>query len=392
MLIDSLHTIFSDNKYADKIIEKSFKAHPKWGKRDRKFFAETLYDIVRQWRLLWFCIEKNQTLNKGDLWQIFGAYWFLNHNEVPDLPDFRSFDEQSILDKFEEAKTQMKIVESYPDWLDDYMRNELGAIWDKSAPILNEKALVVLRVNRLKTNIQDLKKRLNSEDVFVEYAGPEYPDALILKERKNVFATKSFKDGLFEMQDGSSQLVAPFMKLEPGMRVVDACAGAGGKTLHIASLMSNKGKIIAMDVEEHKLAELKVRLRRAGVDTVETKHIDSNKVVKRLEGSFDRVLLDVPCSGMGVLKRNPDTKWKLTAERIEELKSIQQSILNDYSKMLKKGGYLIYATCSILPSENSLQVQRFLKNNPNFVLEEEKSIYPHETMFDGFYMARLLKN
>src|SRR5690606_16783159 len=218
----------------------------------------------------------------------------------------------------------------------------------------------------------------------------DYPDALVLRERKNVFITKAFKDGLFEVQDGSSQQVARFMKIAPGLRIIDACAGAGGKTLHMASLMKNKGKISAMDVEEYKLQEMKKRLRRAGVDIVETKLIDSKKVIKRLETTADRVVLDVPCSGLGVLRRNPDTKWKMTEERLEELRQIQQGILSDYSKMVKKGGYLIYATCSLLPSENRDQIDAFLKENESdWEFEEDRKIFPHKDRFDGFYMARM---
>jgi len=183
------------------------------------------------------------------------------------------------------------------------------------------------------------------------------------------------------------------MKVEPGLRVVDACAGAGGKTLHIASLMKNKGKVIAMDIEDWKLQELKKRLRRNGVDIVETRLIDSNKVIKRMESAADRVLLDVPCSGMGVLRRNPDSKWKLTEARLRELQELQREILVQYSSMVKKDGYLIYATCSLLPSENREQINWFLENSnqtqARWQFEEDVALFPHRDRFDGFYMARL---
>jgi 16S rRNA (cytosine967-C5)-methyltransferase len=181
------------------------------------------------------------------------------------------------------------------------------------------------------------------------------------------------------------------MQLEPGMRVVDACAGAGGKTLHIAALMKNKGRIIALDVEKWKLDELQKRARRAGVSNLETRVIESSKTIKRLEKSADRLLLDVPCSGLGVLKRNPDAKWKLSPDFIAEVVTLQQHILQDYGNILKKGGLMVYSTCSILPGENENQVKSFLaKNNGSFELMDERYSWP-SSGFDGFYMALIRK-
>nr|MBX2872260.1 RsmB/NOP family class I SAM-dependent RNA methyltransferase [Saprospiraceae bacterium] len=201
----------------------------------------------------------------------------------------------------------------------------------------------------------------------------------------------AFKQGWFEVQDFSSQQVAHFLEVQPGMRVIDACAGAGGKTLHLGVLMANKGQIIGMDTEAWKLKELKRRAKRNGIFIIQPKPIDSTKVIKRQKESADRLLLDVPCSGLGVLRRNPDAKWKIQAEFLEKIKEQQAHILSNYSKMLKKGGKMVYATCSVLPSENQLQVQKFLaENGDNFVLEEERTISPEEG-YDGFYMARLVR-
>jgi len=193
------------------------------------------------------------------------------------------------------------------------------------------------------------------------------------------------------VQDASSQLVAEFLKIEPGMRIVDACAGAGGKTLHIASITQNKGRIISLDTEQWKLDETKKRARRAGVSNLEIRLIEGSKTMKKLHDTADRLLLDVPCSGLGVIKRNPDAKWKLSLEFINRLKVMQAEIIQDYSKIVKVGGKMVYATCSILPSENQGQVATFLKNNPNYKLEEEKIVLPSESGFDGFYMARIIR-
>ncbi len=192
------------------------------------------------------------------------------------------------------------------------------------------------------------------------------------------------------MQDASSQLVGAALDVQPGMRVVDACAGAGGKTLHLAALMKNKGQIIAMDTEAWKLDNLKKRATRAGITIIEPRLIESSKTIKRLHNSADRLLLDVPCSGLGVLRRNPDAKWKLTHEFISTIKKTQQEILEGYSPIIKKDGVLIYSTCSILPSENTGQVNTFLKASENqFVLQEEKKVFPSESGFDGFYIAKI---
>src|SRR5699024_7181768 len=185
------------------------------------------------------------------------------------------------------------------------------------------------------------------------------------------------------------QKVAELLNPQPGERIVDACAGAGGKSLHIATMMDNKGQIISMDIYESKLKELKRRARRNGIHNIETRLIDSTKVIKKLNKSADRVLIDAPCSGLGVLKRNPDTKWKMNPEFIESIKATQKEILNSYYLMLKHGGTLVYATCSIFPSENELQVRDFLsnENGQDFELLKEEKILSHKTGFDGFYMA-----
>ncbi|MCL4125146.1 UNVERIFIED_CONTAM: hypothetical protein GTU68_009202 [Idotea baltica] len=175
------------------------------------------------------------------------------------------------------------------------------------------------------------------------------------------------------------------------MRVVDACAGAGGKTLHIASLMENKGQIIAMDIYANKLHELKRRAKRNGAHNIETRAIESTKTIKKLYDKADRVLIDSPCSGLGVLRRNPDAKWKLQPDFLDKIRKTQQEILQQYSRMVKVDGKLVYATCSVLPSENQNQVQEFLnsESGKNFTLVKDKKVSAHKSGFDGFYMALL---
>jgi 16S rRNA (cytosine967-C5)-methyltransferase len=175
------------------------------------------------------------------------------------------------------------------------------------------------------------------------------------------------------------------------MRVVDACAGGGGKTLHLAAMMENKGSIIALDTQGWKLEELRKRARRAGASNIETRSIESKKTIKRLYNTADRLLLDVPCSGLGVLRRNPDAKWKLQPEQIDQLRQTQQDILQSYAPITKPGGRMVYATCSILPSENQDQIQTFLASSTgkDFKLISDQKILPQDDGFDGFYMALL---
>lgn len=385
-VIQALEMIFEGNKYADKVIEKVLKQNPKWGARDRRFIAETTYDIVRWQRLLQNITESEP----NDYWKMLGGWCVLHDIPLPNWTEFSDLSEKKIFERLEKMNSIRRFRESIPDWLDTLGEEELGERWDEELHALNEEAHVVLRANTLKISTGDLQHHLEETNIETD-ALQEFPHALVLKQRQNVFRHPAFKEGLFEVQDAASQLIAPFMRVEPGMRVVDACAGAGGKTLHIAALMKNKGRIIAMDVEQWKLEELQKRARRAGVSNLETRIIESSKTIKRLENSADRLLLDVPCSGLGVLKRNPDAKWKLSPEFISNVKELQQHILQDYVNILKPGGLMVYSTCSILLSENEKQIESFLsKNNNKFEFIEEKYSWPSEG-FDGFYMALIRK-
>lgn len=386
-VITNLEEIFVGNRYADKVIEKSLKLDRRWGSRDRRFIAEVTYDIVR-WYRLYSEITEN---TKGDPWTLLGAWCIMNKAELPDWEVFQSISKKRLAKRLEEVQSNRPIRESIPDWLDTVCEKELGARWDTELHALNEKARLVIRANGVKTSRDALQATLKGLEIETEVL-QEAPDALVLGERQNIFTLQEFKDGLFEVQDAGSQRIAPFVDAKPGMRVIDACAGGGGKTLHLAALMQNKGRIVAMDTEDWKLEELKKRARRAGVSNViEARVIDSSKVIKRLEASADRVLLDVPCSGLGVLRRNPDAKWKLSPEFIDDVKVKQQEILSGYSQMVKPGGQLVYSTCSILPSENEAHVQKFIESSEGkFKLDAEQTLMPSEG-FDGFYMARMTR-
>lgn len=381
----ALEAIFEEGQYADKVIERTLKSNPKWGAKDRAFIAETTYEMVRWWRLI------KHLSPSQDYWDLFGTYWLMQGNALPEWEEFARLQPDKIKSKYESI-TDPGLLESIPEWLQNLGSQELGEKWGAEIHALNEEAEVVLRVNTLKTTRERLKNTLEADGIST-YLVKGYPDALILESRQNVFRHPAFKQGWFEVQDASSQLVAAALQATSGMRVIDACAGAGGKSLHLAALMGNKGKIISLDIEEWKLQQTKLRARRNGVSILEPRVIEGSKTIKRLKESADRLLLDVPCSGLGVLRRNPDTKWKLSPESIQKVQETQQEILQTYPSMLKKGGQLVYATCSILPSENELQVKKFLESEAgkDFELIEDRKVLAQESGFDGFYIARLLK-
>jgi 16S rRNA (cytosine967-C5)-methyltransferase len=392
-VIDSIRDIFNEGVYADKAVEKALQRDKRWGARDRKFVAETIYEIVRWNRLYAEIAEVKVPYDRDNIWRLFTVWCVLRGIPLPDWNQIGDVPLRRIKGRFDELSRIRKYRESIPDWLDELGMQELGEeLWTKEIAALNQQADVVLRTNTLNTTKEMLQRKLKTEDIETESI-PYHPNALKLVERANVFTTEAFHEGLFEVQDASSQLVAAYLDVEPGMKVVDACAGAGGKTLHLAALMQNKGQIIAMDIYESKLKKLKIRARRNKAHNIDLRVIDSTKVIKKLHEKADRVLIDAPCSGLGVLKRNPDSKWKLQPEFIDEIKKTQQEVLQNYSKMVKPGGKMVYATCSILPSENRQQVDLFLTSEAgkNFTFVKENKIFAHESGFDGFYMALLEK-
>lgn len=390
--IDSLDEIFNHGKKADKVLRSTLKRDKRWGARDRNFIAQTTYDIVRWKRLYAEIADVKEPFDRPNLFRLFAVWATLNDIKIPDWKQFEDTPTRRIKGKFEEFSKVRKLRESIPDWMDEIGVKELGKKWDTEIAALNQQANVFLRVNRLKTTVENVQNELSDLDIETETI-PGIPYALQLKERANVFTTDAFQKGYYEVQDASSQRVAAILNPQPGERVVDACAGAGGKTLHIAALMDNKGQLISMDIYDKKLQELKRRARRSGAFNIETRVIDSTKVIKKLHEKADKVLIDVPCSGIGVLKRNPDSKWKLQPEFLDRIKNTQREILDSYSKMVRPGGNLVYATCSILPSENEMQVSAFLgrEEGKDFKLISEEKLMPSKTGHDGFYIALMEK-
>ncbi|WP_016990291.1 RsmB/NOP family class I SAM-dependent RNA methyltransferase [Flavobacterium sp. ACAM 123] len=389
--IDSLNAIFNEGEYADKVVARALKKDKRWGSSDRKFVAETIYEVVRWKRLYAEIAEVKEPFDRDNLWRMFAVWAVLRGYPIPDWRQLEGTPERKIKGRFDELSKVRALKESIPDWMDELGVKELGEkVWATEITAQNQPAKVVLRVNTLKTTKEVLRAILMDLNIETDPLKSQ-PDALVLKERANVFMTDAFKQGFFEVQDANSQLVAAFLDVKPGMRVVDTCAGAGGKTLHMAALMENKGLLIAMDLYESKLKQLKIRAKRDGAFNIEYRIIDSTKIIKKLHQKADRVLIDAPCSGLGVLKRNPDAKWKLKPEFIDNMRKIQAEVLESYSKIVKPGGKLVYATCSILPSENQEQIAHFLTTDigKEFNFVKDQKILASESGFDGFYMALL---
>lgn len=391
----ALEEIFSGGGYADQVVEHTLKKDVRWGARDRKFIAANIYDIVRWYRLYSACLNDLQLTN-NKYYALFAVATIVKGSTLPMWKEFEGIDESEIRTAYEHALKVRKLRLSVPDWLNDIGIKQLGeSLWEKEMSSLNEEAEVYLRANTMRVSAAQLIKELRNSLVEVSildvnlFADSESPPIKLLK-RQRLQSLAAYQNGLFEIQDASSQLVAPFLQVKPGMMVIDACAGAGGKALHIASLMKNAGKILAMDVEPKKLRELERRAKNAGVEIIQTSVITPKEIIKN-KGKADRLLLDVPCSGLGVLKRNPDAKWKLSAAFIEEIQITQANILKEYAEMLKPEGMMVYATCSILPSENEQQVAAFIAQKPNkYALLKDLRVMPSQG-YDGFYMALIKK-
>jgi 16S rRNA (cytosine967-C5)-methyltransferase len=259
------------------------------------------------------------------------------------------------------------VANDLPDWLEPYFERVFGKGLEREMAALNASASIDLRVNLLKADWETARRALAAEGVAAEPT-PWSPVGLRLAERVPLGGLSAFKEGLVEVQDEGSQITALLADARPGMRVVDFCAGAGGKTLALAAGMANRGKLVACDVSAHRLGRAARRLRRAGVGNAERRVLTSerDKWVKRHAGGFDRVLIDAPCLGTGTWRRNPGDKWRVTPEDLASLIVRQQEILRSAARLVCPGGRLVYATCSVLREEDEAQAEAFLVAEPEF--------------------------
>ena len=373
-VLQTLRLIFENNIHCDKALAAVFKQHRV---KDKEPVAHAVHAVLRQWRFLWACRGEEPATNPASLQNVLNTWERLQGMAA------KQGDEDPSLQN--QADSLDHVALSVPDWLYTLGFAESSEDWRKDLATMNRPAERVLRVNTLKIDRTRCADHFSRASV-ISWA----PDALWLHDPIDLYATEEFRQGLVEVQDPASQAVTTLLQVEPGQRVVDACAGAGGKSLYLAALMQNKGRIIALDPSVARLAELRRRARRAGAFIIEARPIESMKSIKRLYDSADRLLLDVPCSGTGALRRNPDLRWRLTPTMLEQLIAKQQQILHNYSRMVKPGGLMLYATCSLLKAEGEAQISRFLESHAGaFSLQKEIRFSPSRDGFDGFYAAVL---
>lgn len=392
-IIAGLEEILREKKALRPTLNQLLKQNRKWGSRDRRLIGEGILEIVR-WKRKYEEMGKLDPHSKSYFWNLLATWMMTRGNNLPDWDHFSSFNAEKFSVKLDEKTSSRAVNQSLPDWLDDLGINTFKkTLWEKEITHLNTPAPLYIRANTLKTTPEKLKTILKKKYEIESVILPDQENALRLDKHRKLTPLEPFKKGLFEVQDINSQKVSTFANPKPGMFVIDACAGAGGKTLHLAALMQNKGKILALDPNEKKLEQLEHRIKRNGVRMVRSNNSTNEEVFKKQKENADLVLIDAPCSGLGVLRRNPATKWHMDTQRIEELIRLQQEILQKHAPLVKKGGTLVYATCSIFPNENENQVQFFLKSTlgEDFCLEKEKTLLSHLSSGDGFYMARLTK-
>jgi len=397
---------------ADGVLSRYFRAHDKLGQQDRGFIAETVFAVLRRKRLLDYLLG-----DTGARDMVLACLAVLRGHNLRELEGVCSAPELEKLGAIKQRAHEdlpFEIECDLPDWVIEKLR--AGGHDDAAllalARALQRPAPLDLRINLARSTREAALASLAASGV--EAAAMTYsPAGIRLKDKPALSRHSLYVEGAIEVQDEGSQLLCYLLGPKRGEMVVDFCAGAGGKTLGLGMLMRSTGRLYAFDVSATRLTKLKPRLARSGLSNVHPQHIDSERDprIGRLVGKIDRVLIDAPCSGMGTLRRNPDLKWRQTAAGIDELAAKQKRILESAARLLKPGGHLVYATCSILAEENELVVEDFLSRHPEFrlvpaiaemarrdiALPEAADggpylrLAPHSHQTDGFFAALLEK-
>ncbi len=404
----------------DVVISQYFRSRRYIGSKDKGVISGVVYGMMRRLGEVDYLIDTMKG-DKSYRLRVF-VYLLLEGATKQDIDNICSGDTYAPKILNNEEKKVIKGIDfaalkkapdharmNYPKWMDWHLKQAFGDDLDAVMEAMNQQATTDIRVNTLKSSVDKVQAQMKSEGF--EMRRTDYsPLGLRMDERRSVFSTKVFKEGAFEMQDEGSQLIAAICRVAPGMKVTDFCAGAGGKTLALSADMGNKGTLHACDIHERRLKEMPKRLKRAGVNNVQTHLLasENDKWVKRHKETQDVVLVDAPCSGAGTWRRSPDSRWKMTQESLQELTEIQASVLQSAARLVAKGGRLIYATCSVLKEENEQQVEKFLEANPHFQLQKIEELdvkanlpegvatylklNPHHHGTDGFFVASLVKD
>ena len=366
----------------------------KWGSNDRKLVGKGIIEIIR-WKRKFDVIGKLNVKSKNYYKNLLVVWSIYNDIEFEECLTFSELKKDNICNNISITNSKRALKNSIPDWLDSLGMKTYGkVIWEKEIQALNRPAKLFLRTNTLKTNIKKLQAYLKEKHKVNTNKVSNIPNALVVEENMILTHLDVYKKGWFEIQDLNSQKISIFTNPKPNMLIIDTCAGSGGKSLHLATIMRNKGRIIATDSSDRKRKQLENRLKRNGISIVEYLNNENEGLLKKYYNSADIVIIDAPCSGLGVLKRNPAAKWHINPNRIRQLVGIQKQILQDYATLVKSGGNLIYATCTIFPNENQNQIKNFLKSKIGleFNLEKQEVLLSQNTDGDGFYMAKLLKS
>lgn len=416
-VIDLFEIWEEENMPADALMSQYCKSRKYIGSKDRQFIGNTFFKILRYLGYIQG-ILKHVKAPLTPRFYVFVYCLKLDGYDIPTLQEGCTGDYgpleispthllllEKIL-KLRDKELDLATQYSIPAFLMKSLEKTFGKDFKPLADSMLDEAPVDLRVNTLKTTrdqvLQDLRQ--NGFNTTVTSLSPW---GIRLTGRPNIMATDLYQQGMIEIQDTGSQLAALATDVKPGMTVLDYCAGAGGKTLALAAMMENKGRLFASDIHLKRLERSKLRLRRAGVHNATLISIEENgKWFKRHAKFFDRVLVDAPCSGSGTWRRNPDLKWKLTPESLKNVCLEQENILNKAASMLKKKGWLIYTTCSLLPEENEDQITKFLNSHPDYSLVPIDKILANEIVLgqsylklnplhhrtDGFFTAVVIRN
>jgi len=392
---------------ADAVVSRYFREHRELGHADRAFVAETVFAVLRRGRSL----EARCAGKLSDRNRLLAALAVTHGWSQRELaPVLKASEEEwlAAAKAMPESELPPAVRCDLPDWLYARLEAQFGAEEvGQLAQALNQPAPLDLRVNTLKSNRDALLARLAADDIAA-VPGPLSPSAVRLRDKPALAKHPLFLEGAFEVQDEGSQLLGYLLEPKRGEMVVDFCAGAGGKTLLLGALMKNTGRLYAFDVSDKRLANLKPRLARSGLSNVHPARIEHERdtKVKRLAGKVDRVLVDAPCSGLGTLRRNPDLKWRQSEDSVAELAIKQAAILDAAAKLVRPGGRVVYATCSLLAAENDDIVTAFLASHQEFTLTPASAVLarqgialdgdflrllPHRHNTDGFFAAILDK-
>jgi 16S rRNA (cytosine967-C5)-methyltransferase len=391
---------------ADAITSRFFREHPKLGHGERGVIAEAVFAVLRR-RMEFAHLAEGGTGSPARRLALLGLMATAGRSAVRPFVSDAEANWLEHVSKIDPASLPQRVQLNLPEWIVRALEPRFEAAeLAQLAAALNYPAPLDLRANPIKASRDELLRALAAAGIEAGET-PFAPFGVRVTGKPALSKLDAFKNGWFEVQDEGSQLLCSLVAPRRGEMVVDFCAGAGGKTLALGAMMRSSGRLYAFDVSDRRLAKLKPRLARSGLSNVNPVLIDSehDSKIKRLVGKIDRVLVDAPCSGLGTLRRNPDLKWRQTPESVAELAPKQLSILTSAARLVKRGGRLVYATCSILEAENEAVVAQFLEAHPEFelvsardVLAEQRvgldtgdylKLWPHRHATDGFFAAVL---